>query len=174
MTRIAENETASATRSARVWRFGADVNTDQILPGRYSPSMTSEAELKRYPFIEARPEFPVEVRAGDIIIADNNFGCGSSREYAPRALVLSGVAAIIAPRFARIFYRNALNLGLPLFELDLPQVADGERVALDLSACTLHRETERIELPQPSDFMRSIWNAGGILPYVRAEGGLPW
>ena len=81
----------------RVWRFGAEVNTDQIVPGRFAPYMTSEADLRKYPFIEARPEFARTVQPGDVIVAGRNFGCGSSREYAPQALKLVGVAAIIAP-----------------------------------------------------------------------------
>src|SRR3954463_2260385 len=91
---------------SRVWLFSADVNTDQIVPGRYAPYMTSEAELRKYPFIEARPEFAATVRPGDVIVAGSNFGCGSSREYAPQALKQVEIGAIIAPLFARIFYRN--------------------------------------------------------------------
>jgi len=117
---------------SRVWRFGDDVNTDQIVPGRYAPYMTSEAELRKYPFIEARPEFAATVQPGDLIVAGRNFGCGSSREYAPQALKMVGVGAIIAPGFARIFYRNALNLGLPVFEADLPWLEDGADATLDL------------------------------------------
>ena len=90
----------------------ANVDTDQILPGRYAPYMTSEADLGKYPFIEARPEFAQQVQPGDIIVAGANFGCGSSREYAPRALKVVGLAAIIAPSFSRIFLPQRLNLGL--------------------------------------------------------------
>ena len=120
---------------ARVWRFGDNIDTDQILPGRYAPYMTSEADLGKYPFVEARPEFVQQVQRGDIIVAGSNFGCGSSREYAPRALVVVVIAAIIAPSYSRIFYRNALNLGLPLFVLDLTgRLAEGQQVELDLLA----------------------------------------
>ena len=158
---------------ARVWRFGADVNTDQIVPGRYAPYMTSEAELRKYPFIEARPEFAASVQPGDVIVAGRNFGCGSSREYAPQALKLVGIGAIIAPLFARIFYRNALNLGLPLFEADLPGRADGAAVELDLAHDLLHTPDGPIQLPAPPSFVREVWAVGGIVPYFRRYGRFP-
>ncbi|MFN2104750.1 MAG: homoaconitate hydratase, partial [Candidatus Promineifilaceae bacterium] len=89
---------------SRIWKFGADIDTDQIVPGRYAPYMLKEGEdVKDYAFIEARPDFAADAQAGDIIVAGNNFGCGSSREYAPEALRRRRIAAIIAPSFARIF-----------------------------------------------------------------------
>jgi methanogen homoaconitase small subunit len=158
----------------RVWLFGANVDTDQIVPGRYAPYMTSEAELGKFPFIEARPEFAKQVQPGDVIVAGSNFGCGSSREYAPRALKVVGIAAIIAPSFARIFYRNTLNLGLPLFEADLTtRVQDGEVVTLDMEASALVTATERIVLPTPPEWMRRTWAEGGIVEYFRRHGELP-
>jgi methanogen homoaconitase small subunit len=157
----------------RVWRFGAEVNTDQIVPGRYAPYMTSEAELRKYPFIEARPEFASTVQPGDVIVAGRNFGCGSSREYAPQALKLVGVGAIIAPGFARIFYRNALNLALPLFEMDLPDLEDGAEVSLDLDRSILQTPRGPVQLPAPPDFVREVWAAGGIVPYFRRYGRFP-
>ncbi len=158
---------------ARVWRFGTDVNTDQIVPGRYAPYMTSEAELRKYPFIEARPEFAPTVQPGDIIIAGNNFGCGSSREYAPQALKLVEIGAIIAPSFARIFFRNALNLGIPVFEADLPEIEDGAQVTLDLERGLLTTAQGMVQLPAPAQWMREVWQAGGIVPYFRTHGRFP-
>jgi methanogen homoaconitase small subunit len=158
---------------ARIWRFGDDVNTDQIVPGRYAPYMTSEAELRKYPFIEARPDFAPTVQVGDIIVAGRNFGCGSSREYAPQALKLVGVGAIIAPGFARIFYRNALNLGIPLFEADLQWLEDGAEAQLDPEAGLLHTPRGALRLPQPPAWMQDVWRAGGIVPYFRQHGRFP-
>lgn len=158
---------------ARVWRFGSDVNTDQIVPGRYAPYMTSEAELRKYPFIEARPEFASTVQPGDIIIAGNNFGCGSSREYAPQALKLVEIGAIIAPSFARIFFRNALNLGIPVFEAELPWIEDGAQVELDIERGLLTTERGPVQLPAPAQWMREVWQAGGIVPYFRTHGRFP-
>lgn len=159
---------------ARVWLFGDNVDTDQILPGRYAPYMTSEADLGKYPFIEARPEFAVEVRPGDVIVAGRNFGCGSSREYAPRALTAVGLGGVIAPSFARIFYRNAMNLGLPLFEADLTgQVTDGIEVWLDLEIPALHVAGGALPLPEPPDWLRQVWAEGGVVAYFRRHGRLP-
>jgi methanogen homoaconitase small subunit len=158
----------------RVWRFGADIDTDQIIPGRYSPYMTSEEDLAQYAFIERRPAFASEVRPGDLIVAGKNFGCGSSREYAPRALKKCGIAAIIAPSFARIFFRNAINLGIPLFEADLTaEIADGERVDLDLEAARLITADGPIDLPQPPAFVRQIQREGGIVPFYQRYRRFP-
>lgn len=159
---------------ARVWVFGDNVDTDQVLPGRYAPYMTSEADLGKYPFIEARPEFAAEVRPGDIIVAGRNFGCGSSREYAPRALTAVGLGAVIAPSFARIFYRNAMNLGLPLFEADLTgAVADGAEAALDRDAPALRMAGGDVPLPEPPEWLRQVWAEGGVVAYFRRHGRLP-
>jgi methanogen homoaconitase small subunit len=157
---------------ATIWRFGQDVNTDQIVPGRYAPYMTSEKELPTFAFIEARPEFAGTMRPGDIIVAGPNFGCGSSREYAPLALKLLGLGAIIAPSFARIFYRNAVNLGIPLFEADLPELADGEQVVLDRARGLIDTDRGRITLPPPA-WVSEVWEAGGIVPFFRTHGRFP-
>lgn len=159
---------------ARVWLFGANVDTDQIVPGRYAPYMTSEAELGKYPFIEARPEFAKQVQRGDIIVAGANFGCGSSREYAPRALKVVGIAAVIAPSFARIFFRNGLNLGLPLLEADLTtRLHDGQIVTLDLEAPAVITDKGTIPLPPQAEWVRRTWAEGGIVEYYRKHGRFP-
>ncbi|NJL03822.1 MAG: homoaconitate hydratase [Chloroflexaceae bacterium] len=161
---------------ARIWKFGSDVNTDQIVPGRYAPYMLkNEDDLRKYPFVEARPDFAPNVQPGDILVGGNNFGCGSSREYAPLALKMVGVGAIIAPLFARIFFRNALNLGIPLFTVDLTeQLQDGQQVQLDLATGLLTTDPgEQIQLPEPSLFMREVWQAGGIVPFYRQYGRFP-
>ena len=159
---------------ARVWKFGADIDTDQILPGRFAPYMVGEENLGKYPFHELRPSFAQEVQPGDIIAAGPNFGCGSSREYAPRALKRVGVGAIIAPSFARIFYRNALNLGIPLFEAAwAEELIDGEEVTLDLAGGRLITQHGTYELPTPPPFVREIWEAGGIVNYFRTHRRFP-
>jgi methanogen homoaconitase small subunit len=160
---------------ARIWRFGTDVNTDQIVPGRYAPYMLkSEDELRNYPFVEARPEFAQTVQPGDVLVAGRNFGCGSSREYAPLALKMVGVGAIIAPLFARIFYRNALNLGIPLFEADLTdQLADGQIVQFDAALGRIVTAGSVIQLPPPPAWMQEVWMAGGIVPFYKQHGRFP-
>jgi len=160
---------------ARVWVFGDHIDTDQILPGRYAPYMTSEESLVKYPFVEARPEFAHRVQRGDLIVAGSNFGCGSSREYAPRALYAVGIAAIVAPSFSRIFYRNALNLGLPLYEADLRALlGDGQVVTVDLDRDRVVTEKSiEIALPEPSPFARRIWREGGVVQYYLKHGRFP-
>jgi methanogen homoaconitase small subunit len=158
----------------RVWLFGDNIDTDQIIPGRYSPYMTSEDELIKYAFIERRPEFAAEVQPGDVIVAGRNFGCGSSREYAPRALQKCGIAAIIAPSFARIFFRNAINLGIPLFEADLTnRVQDGEQATLGVQASQLVTPRGTHSLPHPPEFVQQIQAEGGIVAYYRRYGHFP-
>ncbi|MBN1584425.1 MAG: homoaconitate hydratase [Anaerolineae bacterium] len=158
----------------RIWLFGPDIDTDQIIPGRYSPYMTSEDALADYAFIERRPEFAPNVRPGDVIIAGKNFGCGSSREYAPRALQKCGIAGIIAPSFARIFFRNAINLGMPLFEADLTgMVNDGDEATLNLTESQLIVGPRILTVPRPPAFVQDIQAEGGIVAYYRKYGLFP-
>jgi methanogen homoaconitase small subunit len=159
---------------ARVWKFGSHVDTDQIVPGRYAPYMTSEADLDRYAFIESRPDFAEGVRPGDLIVAGKNFGCGSSREYAPEALKAVGVGAIIAQSFARIFFRNALNLGIPTFEADwTDEIQDGESVTLDVESARLLTAHGTYALKPPPAFVRTIWREGSIVEYFRRYRRFP-
>jgi methanogen homoaconitase small subunit len=160
----------------RIWKFGSDVDTDQIVPGRYAPYMLKESEaVKDYAFVEAHPDFNRQAQPGDILVADDNFGCGSSREYAPLALRQRQIGAIIANSFARIFFRNAVNLGLPLFvapEL-VAAVNDGDTVVLNLDNQTLLVNGRLFTLPPLPEFAREIVVAGGIVSYVRQYGRFP-
>ncbi len=163
---------------SRIWKFGSDVDTDQIVPGRYAPYMRPDADVGEAAFIEARPEFAKNAQPGDIIIATENFGCGSSREYAVEALRRRKVGAIIALSFARIFFRNALNLGIPLFEAPeaVAGLKDGDEVTLDLpnNRLIVQNQPERVyELPQLPEFAREILAAGGIVNYVKQHGRFP-
>lgn len=160
---------------ARIWKFGSDVDTDQIVPGRYAPYMRPDADVGDAAFIEARPEFAQHFRPGDLIVAEYNFGCGSSREYAVEALVRRKVGAIVALSFARIFYRNALNLGIRLYEAPeiVQGVQDGEEVTLDLTAGQLITPSRAFALPALPAFAREILEAGGIVPYVKQHGRFP-
>jgi methanogen homoaconitase small subunit len=161
---------------SRIWKFGTDVDTDQIVPGRYAPYMLKEGQdVKDYAFIEARPDFAKQAQAGDVIVAGENFGCGSSREYAPEALRRRKIGAIIAPSFARIFFRNAINLGIPLFESNeiVTAVSDGQIVTLDLEKSQLITENETYSLPALPDFAAEIIKAGGITRFVKENGRFP-
>src|SRR5438874_8076626 len=123
----------------RAWVFGDDLDTDQIVPGRYAPFMVGQDKFQAYAFCDSRPSFAKDVRQGDILVGGENFGCGSSREYAVAALKKLGVGAIVAKSFARIFFRNCINLGVPAVEsADAVALAtDGDEVTLDLTQAVL-------------------------------------
>ncbi|MBC8419149.1 MAG: 3-isopropylmalate dehydratase small subunit [Desulfobacterales bacterium] len=157
----------------RVWMFGDHVDTDLIIPARYL-NVSDEHELAKYCFADVRPDFVKEVRAGDIVVAGVNFGCGSSREHAPWAMKAAGVGAVIAKSFARIFYRNAFNIGLPILESEEAAEAfsEGERISADLDTGeikTTDKEARVFAKPVP-DFMREIIRAGGLVAYIKREG----
>jgi methanogen homoaconitase small subunit len=159
----------------RIWKFGADVDTDQIVPGRYAPYMRPDHDVGDAAFIEARPDFNRDAAPGDIIVAGNNFGCGSSREYAPLALRRRRIGAIIAVSFARIFFRNGVNLGIPLFVAPavVAAVADGDWAELDLGSFALTVGPDTFDLPPLPPFARALVDAGGVVPYVRQHGTFP-
>ncbi len=159
----------------RVWKFANDVDTDQIVPGRYAPYMRPDEDVGTAAFIEAHPDFNANAQPGDVIVAGRNFGCGSSREYAPLALKRRGIAAIIADSFARIFYRNAINLGLPLFDDSrlASLLTDGAAISICLSTGTVNVEGRRLQLPVLPPFAQKIIEAGGISNYVRQTGEFP-
>jgi len=160
---------------ARIWKFGADIDTDQIVPGRYAPYMRPDADVGEAAFIEARPEFAQSARPGDIIVALEDFGCGSSREYAVEALKRRQIGAIVALSFARIFFRNALNLGIPLYESpELVQaLQDGDEVSFDAARQQIVRGDAVFALPKLPEFAMEILRAGGIVPYVKMHGHFP-
>ncbi len=160
---------------AKVWKFGSDIDTDQIVPGRYAPYMRPNDDVGDAAFIEARPDFAKTFKPGDIIVADKNFGCGSSREYAVVALKRRQVGAIIALSFARIFFRNAINLGIPLFEA--PDIVhglnDGDEIILDIAGQKLVRAGKFYTLPNLPGFAQEIVQAGGVIPYIKKHGRFP-
>lgn len=154
----------------RVWKFGDHVDTDVIIPARYLVT-GDPAELAKHCLEDADPTFAQRVRPGDIIVAGENFGCGSSREHAPLSIKGAGVACVIAASFARIFYRNAINIGLPI--LEAPQAAAeiqaGDEVEVDLGTGRIRDlTTGREYTAQPfPPFMQELIAAGGLIPYVR-------
>jgi len=156
----------------RVWKFGDDVNTDLITPGRYTIT-TDQEKLGKIAFIEHRPEFAKEVKAGDVIVAGKNFGCGSSREHAPLAIKAAGVRAVVAKSFARIFFRNATNIGLPLLVCkEVEKIDDGDLVEINFETGQIHDKTKNITLqaePLPK-FIQKIVEKGGFINYLRSEG----
>lgn len=156
----------------RAWKFGNDVNTDLIIPGRYNIT-TDPMELGRAAFIEYRPEFVKQVQPGDVIVAGRNFGCGSSREHAPIALKAAGVGVILAESFARIFLRNAINIGLPIMVCpDIEEVMDGDDIKVNLTTGVIKLPSRGISIQgEPlSDFIQKIVNKGGLIPFLRETG----
>jgi len=160
---------------SRAWVFGDDLDTDQIVPGRYAPFMVGQDKFHLYAFCDARPGFAKEVRAGDILVGGENFGCGSSREYAVAALAKLGVGGIVAKSFARIFFRNCVNLGIPVVESDeaFTLVHDADEVALDLVAGVLRSPAGDARLSPVAPFARELLDAGGVVAYLRAHGDFP-
>jgi len=156
----------------RVWKFGSDVDTDAIIPARHL-NTADPAELARHCMEDADPDFPLKVKPGDIIVAGKNFGCGSSREHAPIAIKAAGVSCVIAGTFARIFYRNAFNIGLPIFESPeaAEDVGEGDEVAVDPETGTIKNLTtgKTYRAAPVPPFMRQIIAAGGLINYVAAR-----
>jgi 3-isopropylmalate/(R)-2-methylmalate dehydratase small subunit len=154
----------------RVWKYGDNIDTDAIIPARYL-NTTSEQEMASHCMEDWDPSFVKGVQPGDIVVAGKNFGCGSSREHAPLALKASGVACVIAETFARIFYRNSLNIGLPI--LESPEAAQaieaGDMVQIDLSAGTIvNTRTGKTYTATPyPEFMLALIEAGGLVEYTR-------
>jgi len=156
---------------ARVFRFGDGISTDAIMPGRYNLT-TDPAALAKACFIENRPDFHEAVRPGDVIVAGNNFGCGSSREHAPLSIKASGVSAVVARSFARIFYRNAVNRGLPVIRCaDLyDAVRDGDEVVVDIEHGTIVAGGRTFQGEAPSAVARRISEAGSLVDLIKNHG----
>ncbi|UCH28031.1 MAG: homoaconitate hydratase [Trueperaceae bacterium] len=159
----------------RIWRFGDSINTDDILPGKYAPFMVGETEFQRYAFAHLRPEFAADVRPGDILVGGRNWGLGSSREYAPQALKKLGIGAIIAKSFARIHYRNLLNLGIPAFEAPelVELLQDGDNVRYEWAEGIVHRGAESFSLPKPPLFLHEVLAEGSVLAYYKKYKKFP-
>jgi 3-isopropylmalate/(R)-2-methylmalate dehydratase small subunit len=159
----------------RIWKLGDNVNTDVIIPGRYNVT-TDRAQLAQHCLCEILPEFAQEVQVGDVVMAGHNFGCGSSREHAPTSIQACGVQVVIARSFARIFYRNAVNIGLPVLVCEDAVLAseDGQRIEVDLANGRIHNlTTGQTFQSEPLDpFVARIVAAGGIIEYIRQEGTL--
>ena len=165
---------SGAVLEGKAWRYGRDVDTDVIIPARYLTA-TDERELGSHCLEDLDPDFVKRVGKGDIIVAEDNFGSGSSREHAPLAIKGCGVSCVIASSFARIFYRNAINVGLPI--LECPEAVEGtrtgDRLRVDLEGGTIENlSTGNAYRAQPFPaFMREIIGAGGLVGYVRRRLG---
>lgn len=158
--------------SGTVFKYGDNVDTDVIIPARYLNSSDGN-ELAKYCMEDIDKEFAKKVKRGDMIVANKNFGCGSSREHAPLAIKCAGVSCVIAETFARIFYRNAINIGLPIIEC--PEAAKGidagDEVEVDFDSGVIYNKTKGIQFQgQPfPEFMQKIITSGGLMNYINSE-----
>ena len=159
----------------KIWKFGDNVDTDAIIPARYL-NTSDPAELAKHCMEDADPLFPAKVKQGDIIVAGANFGCGSSREHAPIAIKAAGVACVIAKSFARIFYRNSFNTGLPI--LECPEAFDsmneGDEVAVSLVSGEIRilKDGRKLSAQPVPEFMQALLQEGGLMNYVKKKTGL--
>jgi 3-isopropylmalate/(R)-2-methylmalate dehydratase small subunit len=151
-------------------RYGANINTDEIIPARYL-NTSDHAELAKHCMEDLDKDFMKKMKPGDFIVAEQNFGCGSSREHAPIAIKKAGVSAIIATTFARIFFRNAINIGLPILECPeaVKKIKTGDVLSIDLSSGTINNVTRsEVYQAQPfPPFMQEIIKQGGLLNYLK-------
>jgi 3-isopropylmalate/(R)-2-methylmalate dehydratase small subunit len=160
------------SEKGRVWKYGDNVDTDAIIPARYLNVSTPEA-LAPHCMEDIDPTFAQSVRAGDLVVAGDNFGSGSSREHAPLALKGAGVSCVVARSFARIFYRNAVNVGLPILECPaaVEGTEKGHEMVADLNAGKVHNLTtgQSYDAEPYPPFMMEIISAGGLIPYTRRK-----
>ena len=155
-----------------VFKYGSNVDTDVIIPARYLNS-SDPSELATHCMVDIDPDFVNKVQKGDIIVADKNFGCGSSREHAPLSIKASGISCVIAETFARIFYRNAINIGLPIIECPeaAKDIENGDQVEVDFDSGKIYNRTKGTEFQGQAfpPFMQKIIQAGGLVNYINTR-----
>jgi 3-isopropylmalate/(R)-2-methylmalate dehydratase small subunit len=159
----------------KAWKFGDGISTDHIQPGRYFHLRGNLPELAKHVLEGAREDFPSLFDAGDFVVGGRNFGQGSSREYAPTIIKLAGLNAVLAKSFARIFFRNAINVGLPLVICDTDRIQEGDELEVNLEAGQVYNKTRATEItfsPLPP-FMMDILNEGGLFNYIQNHGDFP-
>ncbi len=158
----------------KAFKFGDGISTDHIIPGRYASIRSNLDELAKHVLEDADPTFVSRVKEGDFIVAGNNFGLGSSREHAPLVIKMAGVSAILAKSVARIFFRNAINLGLPVLICDTDSIDDGDELEIDLSAGTVRDVTngQKLTFGKIPKVMLRILDEGGLIPYIKKHGDL--
>jgi 3-isopropylmalate/(R)-2-methylmalate dehydratase small subunit len=158
----------------RVWKYGDDVNTDVIFPGKYTYTVTDKVEMAKVALEDLDPKFALKVRKGDIIVGGKNFGCGSSREQAASCLLYTGVGAVVAKSFARIYFRNCINFGLPALTSTkaVDALEHGEIVAIDTEKGEIHCQAGMFKFPPLPKEVVGIFESGGLIPYIRKQLGL--
>ncbi len=159
--------------TGRVFKFGDNISTDHIIPGRFAHLRSNLSELAKHVMEDADPTFAARVKPGDFVVAGTNFGLGSSREHAPLVIKMAGVSAILAKSVARIFFRNAINLGLPVLLCETDSINDGDELEVDLKAGTIWDMTNgnQLTFTKIPEIMLRILDEGGLLPYIQKHGG---
>jgi 3-isopropylmalate/(R)-2-methylmalate dehydratase small subunit len=166
-------ETGPVSKNARVWKFGDDIDTDAIIPGRFL-TINNPDELAKHAFEGTRDEFAKKVQRGDVIVGGRNFGCGSSREHAPLALIGAGVKVVVARSFARIFFRNSINVGvLPIVCPDADRIADGATITLKIKDGFIEADGKTYAIEPVPVFMQGIIDAGGLVEYAKSLKEIP-
>lgn len=155
--------------TGKVWRFGDNIDTDLIIAARYL-NTSEPKELAKHVMEDADPDFVKKVKQGDILVAGENFGCGSSREHAPIALKAAGISAVVAKSFARIFYRNAFNTGLPIFELlETDEIKEGDILSVSMESGEIHNAGKTYRFTPIPPFMQELLDCGGLMNYAKKE-----
>ena len=160
--------------TGRAFKFGNDISTDHIIPGKYAYLRSNLPELAKHVMEDADATFAARVKPGDFIVGGSNFGLGSSREHAPLVIKMAGVKAILAKSVARIFFRNAINLGLSVLICNTDEIADGDTLEIDLKAGTIENQTngKRLTFGKIPEVMLRILDEGGLLPYIEKHGDI--
>ena len=157
----------------RVWKFGDDIDTDAIIPGRFL-TIYDPRELAKHAFEGTRDEYAKKVKPGDIVVGGKNFGCGSSREHAPLALLGGGITVVVAQSFARIFFRNSINVGvLPVVCKVADKIADGAEISIDIQKGYIRADGSQYTIEPVPEFMQGIIDAGGLVEYAKNLKELP-
>ena len=158
----------------RAFKFGDGISTDHIIPGRYAHLRSNLPELAKHVLEDADPTFATRVKKGDFVVAGSNFGLGSSREHAPLVMKMAGVSAVLAKSVARIFFRNAINIGLPVLICDTDKINDGDELEVDLAAGTVKDLTNGNQLTfgKIPEVMLRILDEGGLVPYIQKHGDI--
>lgn len=156
----------------KAFKFGDDISTDHIAPGRLFHLRSNLPELAKHVLEDADPEFASKMSKGDFVVAGNNFGLGSSREHAPQIIKIAGVGAVLAKSFARIFYRNSINIGLLLIECDTDKINAADELEIDIKQGFVYNKTQNIKIeftPLP-DVMIKLLNEGGLIEHIKKHG----
>ncbi len=158
-------------KKGKVWKYGDNVNTDVIFPGKYTYSILDPGEMARHALEDLDPDFAQKVKPGDVIVAGRNFGCGSSREQAATCLKYAGVQAVVAKSFARIFFRNAINQGLPVLQSEeaVDSIENGEEIEIDFTLGKIKNKRGDFAFSPFPESVMGILEAGGLIPYTKKK-----